>query len=47
MTLRPISAVAADIVGLLLGAVLQLFYTLFNASTFTSLYGFFVERRDF
>ncbi len=33
--------------GLLLGAVLQLFYTLFNASTFTSLYGFFVERRDF
>lgn len=28
-------------------AVLQLFYAIFNASIFTSLYGFFVERRDF
>jgi hypothetical protein len=28
-------------------AVLQLFYSIFNASIFTSLYGFFVERRDF
>ena len=28
-------------------AVLKLFLTLFNASIFTSLYGFFVERRDF
>jgi len=27
--------------------VMQLFYALFNASVFTSLYGFFVERRDF
>ena len=25
----------------------KLFLTLFNASIFTSLYGFFVERRDF
>jgi hypothetical protein len=32
-----------------LGAIafLQLFYAIFNASIFTSLYGFFVERRDF
>lgn len=28
-------------------SVLQLFYSIFNASIFTSLYGFFVERRDF
>ncbi|MFN4143548.1 hypothetical protein [Aestuariivirga sp.] len=28
-------------------ALLQLFYAIFNASIFTSLYGFFVERRDF
>jgi hypothetical protein len=28
-------------------SVLQLFYAVFNASIFTSLYGFFVERRDF
>lgn len=28
-------------------ALLQLFYSIFNASIFTSLYGFFVERRDF
>lgn len=27
--------------------LMQLFYALFNASVFTSLYGFFVERRDF
>ncbi|MFO1133553.1 MAG: hypothetical protein U1E16_16270 [Hyphomicrobiales bacterium] len=27
--------------------VMQLFYALFNASVFTSLYGFFVERREF
>lgn len=31
-------------VGLIL---MQLFYALFNASVFTSLYGFFVERREF
>jgi hypothetical protein len=28
-------------------SLLQLFYAIFNASIFTSLYGFFVERRDF
>jgi hypothetical protein len=28
-------------------ALLQLLYAIFNASIFTSLYGFFVERRDF
>lgn len=28
-------------------SVLQLFFAVFNASIFTSLYGFFVERRDF
>jgi hypothetical protein len=27
--------------------LMQLFYALFNASVFTSLYGFFVERREF
>lgn len=27
--------------------VMQLFYAIFNASVFTSLYGFFVERREF
>lgn len=27
--------------------IVQLFYAVFNASIFTSLYGFFVERRDF
>lgn len=35
-------------VAFLAGAtVLQLFFAVFNASIFTSLYGFFVERRDF
>ena len=32
---------------LVVTVLLQLFYTVFNASIFTSLYGFFVERRDF
>jgi hypothetical protein len=27
--------------------LMQLFYAVFNASVFTSLYGYFVERRDF
>jgi hypothetical protein len=50
--------VAADLLGrinedlslivlLAAGIVLQLFFALFNASIMTSLYGFFVERRDF
>ncbi len=42
-----ISPVAAQVIGVVAGAVIQLFYTVFNASIFTSLYGFFVERRDF
>lgn len=32
---------------LLMAVLLQLFYSIFNASVFTSLYGFFVELRDF
>ena len=42
-----ISAVLGDLavtVGIIL---MQLFYAVFNASIFTSLYGFFVERREF
>ena len=27
--------------------LMQMFYALFNAAVFTSLYGFFVERREF
>lgn len=38
---------AVPYLGLALGAVAQLFYTVFNASIFTSLYGFFVEKRDY
>ncbi len=41
------SPLAAQVVALILSAAIQLFYTLFNASVFTSLYGFFVERREF
>ena len=37
---------AVPYIGLVLGAAGQLFYTMFNASIFTSLYGFFVEKRD-
>jgi len=42
-----ISPAAAQVFLLVTDAVLKLFLTLFNASIFTSLYGFFVERRDF
>ena len=42
-----ISPAAAKVFLLISDAVLKLFLTLFNASIFTSLYGFFVERRDF
>ena len=38
---------AAPYVALLIGAAGQLFYTVFNASIFTSLYGFFVEKRNY
>lgn len=33
--------------GVVLGAAVNLFYTLFSVSVLTSLYGFFAERRDF
>jgi hypothetical protein len=39
--------IAASLAILAGGAILQLFFAVFNASIFTSLYGFFVERRDF
>jgi len=42
-----LAAPLAPFVALILGAVFQLFYTMFNAGIFTSLYGFFVERRDY
>ena len=42
-----ISPAAAKAVEVVVDAMLKLFLTLFNASIFTSLYGFFVERRDF
>ena len=45
--LGTISPAAADVFLLVTNAVLKLFLTLFNASIFTSLYGYFVERRDF
>jgi putative flippase GtrA len=42
-----ISPAAAQAVAVVVDTALKLFLTLFNASIFTSLYGFFVERRDF
>ena len=45
--LGAISPAAGKIFLLVADAVLKLFLTLFNASIFTSLYGYFVERRDF
>ena len=45
--LRSISPAATNVFLLVADAVLKLFLTLFNASIFTSLYGYFVERRDF
>lgn len=43
----PAGETAATIAVVAGGAALQLFFAIFNASIFTSLYGFFVERRDF
>lgn len=40
-------AMLGDAVLILGAAVMQLFYAIFNASMLTSLYGYFVERRDF
>lgn len=42
-----VNSTLALVIALLIGAAIQLFFTLFNASVFTSLYGFFVERREF
>jgi hypothetical protein len=42
-----VSSVLATAVRLAIDAAMALFLSLFNASVFTSLYGFFVERRDF
>jgi hypothetical protein len=45
--LTAISVNAALAASLIVNAVASLFLALFNASIFTSLYGFFVERRNF
>lgn len=42
-----VSPALSKVAALVLASIVQLFYTVFNASVFTSLYGFFVERRDF
>lgn len=45
--LGQVNAMLGDL-AITVGVILmQLFYAIFNASVFTSLYGFFVERRDF
>ena len=41
------SPMLGELTGLCLSMVLNVFYTLFSVSILTSLYGFFVERRDF
>jgi hypothetical protein len=45
--LEKADATLAAVAGLTAGMAFQLFYTLFNASIFTSLDGFFVEGREF
>jgi hypothetical protein len=45
--LRSTNPILSDIVGLLVSAPLNLFLVLFSVSVLTSLYGFFVEGRDF
>jgi len=45
--LAPAGETLALVVVLATAMLLQLFYSIFTASVFTSLYGFFVERRDF
>ena len=42
-----LSPPAMPYVALLVGSVFQLFCTMFNAGIFTSLYGFFVEKREY
>lgn len=45
--LAQISSAASLAFQLVAVVILQVFYAIFNASIFTSLYGFFVEQRDF
>lgn len=45
--LAPAGEILALAVVLAAGMLMQLLYSIFNASVITSLYGFFVERRDF
>jgi hypothetical protein len=47
LLLRQASPTVAVAAGLILSVPLNLFFTLFSISVLTSLYGFFVERRDF
>jgi hypothetical protein len=42
-----VSAILGTLAGLVLVVVLKIFYTLFSISIVSSLYGFFVEKRDF
>jgi hypothetical protein len=42
-----VNPLLGSLVGLSLSMVFNIFYTLFSVSVLTSLYGFFVERRDF
>ncbi|MBC8036204.1 MAG: hypothetical protein H7X89_03190 [Rhizobiales bacterium] len=47
LLLRQVSPAVASVTGLILSVPLNLFFTLFSVSVLTSLYGFFVEKRDF
>lgn len=47
LLLRQSNPVLATVTGLVLSIPLNLFFTLFSVNVLTSLYGFFVERRDF
>ena len=47
LAVQSVNDAAGQVVALVADAAMGLFLALFNASVFTSLYGFFVERRDF
>lgn len=47
LLLRQVGPGIATAIGLILSVPLNLFFTLFSVSVLTSLYGFFVEKRDF
>ena len=47
LLLRQLNETAASVFALVLSVPLNLFITLFSVSVLTSLYGFFVEKRDF